>query len=257
MSMKGNFARTILCSGTTSVDFGLYSSIVGVCEEEICCAEAAEETEGAEAVDKEGCSVLAACGHSSAAEKTHATVAAKTEIARQDFIARSSGETRLVSHRAARNLRFWRSLRCRLRSIRFRASDFDEAPLLAPGQARHLARLSFGLHDEIIGQVRPDAVLGIVQAGLNGESHAGFEHGVIAERRIRFVVASPTFAVRGPMINVGSDAILHLVFVDFVRHGGAGDAGDGFFLLHQAAIAAHGPNLFHLVREWMKEHRPV
>src|SRR5258706_16082 len=99
MSMNGNFARSILCSGTTSVDFGLYSSIVGVCEEEICCAEAAEETEGAEAVDKEGCSVLAACGHSSAAEKTHATVAAKTEIARQDFIARSSGETRLVSHR--------------------------------------------------------------------------------------------------------------------------------------------------------------
>src|SRR6266581_2590920 len=31
MSMNGNFARSILCSLVTSVDFGWYSSIVGVC----------------------------------------------------------------------------------------------------------------------------------------------------------------------------------------------------------------------------------
>src|SRR5712664_1195338 len=206
--MNGNFARSILCSLTTSVDFGLYSWMVGVCCD---CAEGAAMAEG------EACRVLAAPGHTRAAAQMHASAAAKTEIARQDFIARSFGETRLVSHRAARNLRFWRSLRCRLRSIRFRASDFDEAPLLAPRQARHLARRSFGLHDEIIGEVRANAVLGIVQAGLNGKSHARFEHGVIAERKIWFLVSFPAFAVRGPMINVGSDAILHLVFVDFVR----------------------------------------
>src|SRR5437879_4482989 len=40
MSMKGNFARSILCSGTTSVDFGSYSSMVSVCCERgvSCCA---------------------------------------------------------------------------------------------------------------------------------------------------------------------------------------------------------------------------
>src|SRR5712691_2344622 len=31
MSMNGNFARSIFCSLVTSVDFGWYSSIVGVC----------------------------------------------------------------------------------------------------------------------------------------------------------------------------------------------------------------------------------
>src|SRR5882724_9225396 len=38
--MKGNFARSILCSGTTSVDFGSYSSMVSVCCERgvSCCA---------------------------------------------------------------------------------------------------------------------------------------------------------------------------------------------------------------------------
>src|ERR1700726_1690750 len=99
--MKGNFARWILCSGTTSVDCGLYSSIVGVCDEEVCSGGAAEETKEGEAVDGESCCVLAAHGHSSAAEQIHTTVTAETEIARQNFIARSSGETRLVSHRGA------------------------------------------------------------------------------------------------------------------------------------------------------------
>jgi hypothetical protein len=87
------------------VDFGLYSSIVGVCEVDVCGVGAEEEAE-AETMEDAGCWVLAAYGHSSAAEQKHATVAAEIEIARQDFIASSSGETRLVSHRAAPNLRF-------------------------------------------------------------------------------------------------------------------------------------------------------
>src|SRR5216684_1981677 len=92
MSMNGYFARWILCSGTTSVDFGLYSSIVGVC---CACAQGAARAEEA------ACSVLATRGHSSTAAQMHASVAAETEMARQDFIARSSGETRIVSHRDA------------------------------------------------------------------------------------------------------------------------------------------------------------
>src|SRR5260370_15947568 len=90
--MNGNFARSILCSLTTRVDFGLYSSMVGVCCD---CAEGAATVEG------EVWWVLAAPGHSSAAAQMHARVAAETQIARQDFIARSSGETGIVSHRAA------------------------------------------------------------------------------------------------------------------------------------------------------------
>src|SRR5260370_20472521 len=90
--MNGNFARSILCSLTTSVDFGLYSWMVGVCCD---CAEGAAMAEG------EACRVLAAPGHTRAAAQMHASAAAKTEIARQDFIARSSGETGIVSHRAA------------------------------------------------------------------------------------------------------------------------------------------------------------
>src|SRR6266849_512318 len=66
--MNGNFARSILCSLTTSVDFGLYSSIVGV-----CC-------------DAEPCCVRAARGHSESADQMHKSIAAKTETARQDCI---------------------------------------------------------------------------------------------------------------------------------------------------------------------------
>src|SRR6266849_7768663 len=69
MSMNGYFARWILCSGTTSVDFGLYSSMVGVCW------------------DAEPCCVLAARGHSKSADQMHKSIAGKTETARQDFIA--------------------------------------------------------------------------------------------------------------------------------------------------------------------------
>src|SRR5260221_7539275 len=214
MSMNGYFARWILCSGTTSVDFGLYSSMVGVC----CDCEAR--------------------AHSSAAEQMHATVAAETEIAGQDFIDRSSGETRIVSHRAAAEPNV---------QAEGRASDLDEAPLLAPRQAGHLARRTFRLYDEVVGEIRADAVLGIVQTRLDGKGHARFEHSVVAQRQIRLLVALPAFAVRGPVIDIGSDAILHLVLVNFVRHGGAGDAGDGLFLLHQAAVAAHGPKFFHLI----------
>src|SRR5258708_30518384 len=130
-------------------------------------------------------------------------------------------------------------------------SDFYEAPLLAPRQAGHWARGPVGLDDEIVGEIRADAVLGIVQAGLDGKSHARFEHGVVAKRKIRLLVSFPAFAVRGTVINVGSDAILHLVFVNFVRHGGARYARDGFFLLHQAAVASDGPKFFHLVGERM------
>src|SRR5712664_1819603 len=90
--MNGNFARSILCSLTTRVDFGLYASIVGGCCD---CAEGAATMEG------EACWVLAARGHGNVAAQMHASAAAETEIARQDFIARSSGETGIVSHRAA------------------------------------------------------------------------------------------------------------------------------------------------------------
>src|SRR6267378_227240 len=93
--MNGNFARWILCSGTTSVDFGLYSSMFGTWLEGFCWDCAAK-----------GC-VLAARGHIRAREAMHASVAAETEMARQDFIARSSGETRLVSHRAPNGTNVW------------------------------------------------------------------------------------------------------------------------------------------------------
>src|SRR6266446_9352662 len=117
-------------------------------------------------------------------------------------------------------------------------SDFYEAPLPAPRQAGHLARGAVRLDDEIVGEVRADAVLGVVQARLDGKRHAWFEHGVVAERKIRPLVSFPAFAVRGPVIYIRSDAILHLAFVTFVGHGGAGDAREGFFFLHEAAIAA-------------------
>src|SRR5260370_41315829 len=90
--MKGIFARSILCSLTTSVDFGLYSWMVGVCCD---CAEGAAMAEG------EPCRVLAAPGHTRAAAQMPARAPAKTKIARQESIARSSGETGTVSHRAA------------------------------------------------------------------------------------------------------------------------------------------------------------
>jgi hypothetical protein len=48
--------------------------MVGVCDEEV------------------GCWVLAVCGQSTRAEHTHTKIDAETEKARQDFIARSSGE---------------------------------------------------------------------------------------------------------------------------------------------------------------------
>src|SRR5260370_21831394 len=136
MSMNGYFARWILCSGTTSVDFGLYSSIVGVCCDCDCEARA----------------------HNSAAEQMQATVAAETEIAGQDFIASSSGETRIVSHRAAGepNIR-----------AEGRTSDLDEAPLLAPRQAGHLACGAFRLHAKVGGEVRADPVLGVVHVGFD------------------------------------------------------------------------------------------
>src|SRR5882757_6876337 len=63
--------------------------------EGVCCDCAADDC------------VVAAWGHSSAAQAMHASVAAETEMARQDFIARSSGETRLVSHRAPNGPNVW------------------------------------------------------------------------------------------------------------------------------------------------------
>src|ERR1700736_5009142 len=66
--------------------------MVGVCR---ACAQGAARAEEA------ACSLLAARGDSSTAAQTHASVAAETKIARQDFIARSLRETRIVSHRGA------------------------------------------------------------------------------------------------------------------------------------------------------------
>src|SRR5258708_16458718 len=153
MSMIGYFARWILCSGTTSVDFGLYSSIVGVCCDCDCEARA----------------------HSSAAEQMQATVAAETEIAGQDFIASSSGETRIVSHRAAGepNIR-----------AEGRTSDLDEAPLLAPRQAGHLPCGAFRLHDKVVGEVRADAVLWVVQSPFDPKPPPAFDHASLTDRQI-------------------------------------------------------------------------
>src|SRR5258708_38373574 len=144
MSRNGSFARWIWCPGTTRVDFGWYSSIVGVWCDCDCEPRA----------------------HSSAAEQMQATVAAETEIAGQDFIASSSGETRIVSHRAAGepNIR-----------AEGRTSDLDEAPLLAPRQAGHLACGAFRLHDKVGGEVRADAVLGAGQSGFGRKSRSGFQ----------------------------------------------------------------------------------
>src|SRR6266481_8279096 len=67
----------------------------------------------------------------------------------------------------------------------------------------------------------------------------------------------PALTVRRPVINVWRNAILHLVFVNLVRHRRAGDAGDGLFLLNLAAIAAHRPKLFPLLGKRVNEHGAV
>src|SRR6202140_2500781 len=79
ISMNGNFARSILCSLTMSVEVGLYSSMFGTCWDW----------------------VLAGRGQTSATEQMHASAAAEREMARQDFIAHAPRETRIVSHREA------------------------------------------------------------------------------------------------------------------------------------------------------------
>src|SRR5260370_7441318 len=145
MSMNGYFARWILCSGTTGVAFGLYSSIVGVrCD---CDCEAR--------------------AHNSAAEQMQATVAAETEIAGQDFIASSSGETRIVSHRAAGepNIR-----------SEGRTSVLDEAPLLAPRQTGHLPCWAFRLNAKVVRQLQTDPLHRVPQANFHPTLHSGFDH---------------------------------------------------------------------------------
>src|SRR5260370_35818125 len=74
--------------------------------------------------------------------------------------------------------------------------EFDETPFLAPRQPRHLASRAFRLHHKIIGEIGADAVLGIVESGFNGKTHPGFENSVIAERKIRLLVAFTAFAMR-------------------------------------------------------------
>src|SRR5260370_21503063 len=104
-------------------------------------------------------------------------------------------------------------------------SDFYEAPLLAPRQAGHWARGAVGLDDKIVAEIRADAVLGIVQARLDGKSHVRFVHGVVDKGDIRALVSFQAVAVGGPVVDVGSGAILALLFVSLVRPAGSDEAG--------------------------------
>src|SRR5436309_2763524 len=70
--MKGNFARWSLCSGTTSVDLGLYSSIVG-----LCC----------------DCCVWARRGHKRAVEAVPNRITATLKMMRREFIRQLPGWT--------------------------------------------------------------------------------------------------------------------------------------------------------------------
>src|SRR5882724_11138042 len=67
----------------------------------------------------------------------------------------------------------------------------------------------------------------------------------------------PTLAVGRPVIDVRRNTVLHLVLVNLVRHGRAGHSCDGFLLLDQAAITAHGPKLLHLLGQGVNEHRTI
>src|SRR5580698_929433 len=79
MSMKGNFARSILCSLVTRVDLGWYSSIVGV--RDSCEAGSFGKLASSNAAAR----VAAACGRIKR-RITTAKVTARSAIARQDFI---------------------------------------------------------------------------------------------------------------------------------------------------------------------------
>src|SRR5438552_17156922 len=68
--MNGNLARSILCSLVTSVDFGWYSSIVG-----ICCFSRAWS-----------CSVIAARGQSMSAANMATRMTKKKVMVRREFI---------------------------------------------------------------------------------------------------------------------------------------------------------------------------
>src|SRR6266699_1094845 len=70
MSMNGNFARSILCSLVTSVDFGWYSPIVGVC---CFCG-------------VWSCCVIAARGQTISAANTATRMIATKFIVRREFI---------------------------------------------------------------------------------------------------------------------------------------------------------------------------
>src|ERR1700747_2274301 len=91
MSMNGNFARSILCSLTTSVDFGWYSSIVGAWKKEGACWDC----------------VLAARGENSATEPMTASEVTEIEMARQDFIAQppDKPEQSLIARRRRKQQR--------------------------------------------------------------------------------------------------------------------------------------------------------
>src|SRR2546429_4112872 len=59
------------------------------------------------------------------------------------------------------------------------------------------------------------------------------------------------------MIDVGCYAALHREFVNLVGHRRAGYSCNGLFFLHQATIAAHRPELFHMVRDRMNKHGAI
>src|SRR5580658_11155672 len=81
MSMKGNFARSMLCSLVTRVDLGWYSSIVGVRDscEAGCFGKLASTNAAAR--------VAAACGRTNR-KTTAARINARSAMVRQDFIVR-------------------------------------------------------------------------------------------------------------------------------------------------------------------------
>src|ERR1700674_520853 len=78
--MNGNFARSILCSLVTSVDFGWYSSIVG-----ICCF----------CLDR-SCCVITARGQTMSAANMAMKMTEKRVKVRREFIVPLGFEVRLI-----------------------------------------------------------------------------------------------------------------------------------------------------------------
>src|SRR6185503_13864987 len=84
------------------------------------------------------------------------------------------------------------------------------------------------------------------EAGLLREAHVAAQHGVVAQRDVGRLVPLHALAVRGPVVHVLLHALLGLVLVDAVGHGGAGHALQRGLQLEVAGVAAHLPQLLHV-----------